>query len=67
MFKNYSNCTRCCHASVCQYKFILKENCDKISGLWDNLDAPDIFKLDLECTEFKEDEATLKSRCNPWD
>ena len=47
MFKNYSNCTRCIHASVCQYKSTLKEIYDKINGHWDNLAAPDIFKLEL--------------------
>lgn len=66
MFKNYSNCTKCCHASVCQYKHILKESCDKINGHWNNLDAPDIFKLELECKEFKENETTVKNKC-PWD
>ncbi len=56
MFKNYSDCTHCIHASVCQYKSILKEICDKIGGHWDNLAAPDIFKLELECKEYEANE-----------
>lgn len=56
MFKNYSNCTHCIHASVCQYKSILKEIYDKIGGHWDNLAVPDIFKLELECKEYEANE-----------
>lgn len=67
MFKNYGNCTRCIHASVCQYKSTLKEIYDKINGHWDNLAAPDIFKLELECDKYKLDEATVKQHPLPWD
>ena len=53
MFKNYSDCTRCIHTSVCQYKSILKESCNKIKTHWDILAVPDAFKLELECKEYK--------------
>lgn len=56
MFKIYSDCTRCVHASVCQYKSILEEVYNKISAKWDNIAAPDIFKLELECEEYKANE-----------
>ena len=56
MFKNYSNCARCIHNTVCQYKSMIKEVYDKIGEQWDNLAAPDIFKLELECKEFQENE-----------
>lgn len=63
MFKNYSDCAHCVHASVCQYKPILKEVYDKIGGKWDNLAVPDIFKLELECTEYQVNETI---RNNPY-
>ena len=63
MFKNYSNCTNCIHTEVCQYKFQLKEIYDKLGGHWANLDAPDIFKLELECSQFKANESI---RNNPF-
>lgn len=55
MFKNYGNCEKCAHTSVCQYKLELKEIYNKIGGEWDNIAPPDIFKLELGCKEFKED------------
>lgn len=61
MFKNYSNCTRCIHASVCQYKSILEETSNKIGGHWDNLVTPDIFKLSLECSEYEANEKMIKN------
>ena len=64
MFKNYSDCAKCVHASVCQYRSELKEIYDKIGAKWDNLAAPtDIFKLELRCEEFQ-DSAIIKK--NPF-
>ena len=64
MFKNYSNCKRCVHNSVCQYKEILKETEEKINTKWDNIYTPEFFKLELECTEFKENSPEIKN--NMW-
>lgn len=69
MFKNYSSCEKCLHekcihSPVCQYKFILKEIYDKIGSYWDNLAAPDIFRLALECKEYKDIETINKN--NPY-
>ena len=66
MFKNYSDCKNCIHASVCQYKSILKESCDKIRGHWDNLAVPDIFKLELECKEYEANEKIRSNSPNSW-
>lgn len=55
MFKNDSNCERCTHTSVCQYKLELKEICNKIGGKWDNIAPPDIFNLKLNCDQYRED------------
>ena len=53
MIKNYSDCEKCIHASVCQYKLELKNIYDKISGKWDNLNPTDIFRLELICEQYK--------------
>ena len=57
MFKKYSDCTRCIHIEVCQYKNQLKEIYDKFNGHWDNINPPEIFKLELECNSFKANES----------
>ena len=64
MFKNYSNCTKCIHNSVCQYKEQLIEAYDKIGTKWANICVPDIFKLELECAEFKANETITNN--NSW-
>lgn len=66
MFKNYSDCARCIHTSVCQYKSILKESCNKIKDHWDKLATPDVFKLELECKEYEANEKTKSSGLNSW-
>lgn len=66
MFKNYSNCERCIHTSVCQYKSILKESCDEIKGHWNSLTIPDIFKLELECKEYEANETIRGNSPNSW-
>lgn len=52
MFKNYSDCTHCIHTNVCQYIIKLKEMYDKIGDYWNNLEPPEIFKLELNCKHY---------------
>lgn len=55
MFKNYSNCERCIHASVCSYKLTFKEVYDKINEKWDSLNSTNIFRLELSCNQYNTD------------
>ena len=60
MFKNYSDCEKCAHTKVCQYKIQLKEVDNKIKDRWNNVCAPDIFKLELSCNQYIEKSTNIK-------
>lgn len=65
MIKNYTQCGKCEHNKVCQYKKNVEEILIKTNGHLDNLYVPEIFKINFECKEYKEKEEITKKE-NPW-